>query len=53
MGAAARRLRESADAISATCAADGTLVSQEQMTGIRNDGSPASQQMVRELLGWR
>lgn len=34
-------------------AAAAALVSREKLVGIRNDGSPASQQMVRELLGWR
>jgi len=50
---AAARLRDCAKAIAEASTADGTLVSYEKMTGIRNDGSPASQQMVRELLGWR
>jgi len=50
---AAARLRDCAKAITEACTDDGTLVSHEKMTGIRNDGSPASQQMVRELLGWR
>ncbi|MDL5350368.1 hypothetical protein [Microbacterium sp. zg-YB36] len=31
----------------------GTLVSFERMRGIKNDGSPASQAVVRDLLGWR
>ncbi|MCR2792891.1 hypothetical protein NQ156_07430 [Microbacterium sp. zg.Y625] len=31
----------------------GTLVSAERMRGIKNDGSPASQAVVRDLLGWR
>ncbi len=31
----------------------GTLVSSERMQGIKNDGSPASQAVVRDLLGWR
>jgi len=50
---AAERLRTSYEAITALCAADGTLDSQEKLIGIRNDGSPASQEMVRQLLGWR
>jgi hypothetical protein len=37
----------------AAAVADGTLISHEKMLGIRNDGSPASQQMVEDLLGWR
>ena len=50
---AASRLRSSMEAIAVAGTADGTLVSYEQLRGIRNDGSPASQQMVRELLDWR
>ena len=50
---AATRLLDSVEAIAAASAANGTLVSHEKLIGIRNDGSPASQQMVRELLGWR
>jgi len=50
---AAARLRDCASAIAEVTTADGTLVTREKMTGIRNDGSPASQEMVRELLGWR
>jgi hypothetical protein len=49
---AAPRVRVSVAAIVAASTADGTLVSHERLTGIRNDGSPASQRMVRELLGW-
>lgn len=50
---ATERLRTSYEAITALCTADGSLVSQEKLIGIRNDGSPASQEMVRQLLGWR
>jgi hypothetical protein len=50
---AAGRLRAAYAAIEAASTADGTLASYESLRGIRNDGSPASQQMVRELLGWR
>jgi len=50
---AASRVRDSAKSIVEACTADRSLVSHETMSGIRNDGSPASQQMVRELLGWR
>lgn len=31
----------------------GQLISFERMRGIKNDGSPASQKVVRDLLGWR
>jgi hypothetical protein len=47
------RLRASLEAVSATGTADGTLVSYKRSLGIPNDGSPASQQMVETLLGWR
>ena len=50
---ASARLRQSYEAIASTTTADGTLVTHEKLIGIRNDGSPASQQMVRELLDWR
>jgi hypothetical protein len=50
---AARRVRASVEEIVAASTADGSLVSHEVLKGIRNDGSPASQQMVRELVGWR
>jgi hypothetical protein len=33
--------------------ASGAVVSRERMHGIPNDGSPASQAFVREVLGWR
>lgn len=50
---AAPRVREAAAAIVAFAQATGALVSNEVMHGIKNDGSPASQRMVREILGWR
>ena len=31
----------------------GVLVSRETLRAIKNDGSPASQKVVRDLLGWR
>ena len=30
----------------------GVLVAKEKLRGIKNDGSPASQRVVKELLGW-
>jgi hypothetical protein len=33
--------------------AEGNLLSHERFAGIPNDGSPASQEMVQKLLGWR
>jgi hypothetical protein len=50
---AAARVRAAVGAIVEATTAEGTLVSHEVLKGIRNDGSPASQQMVRELVGWR
>jgi hypothetical protein len=47
------RLRKSYTALAAASTANGTLVSHERFLGIRNDGSPASQEMVGTLLGWR
>jgi hypothetical protein len=49
---AASRLSDSLDALSEACTADGTLISDERSLGIPNEGSPASQVMVKELLGW-
>ena len=49
---AASRLSDSLDAIEAACTADGTLISYERSLGVPNEGSPASQAMVKELLGW-
>jgi hypothetical protein len=50
---AAKRVRTTIATMEAAAVADGTLISHEKMLGIRNDGSPASQQMVEDLLGWR
>ncbi|NRQ51461.1 hypothetical protein [Aeromicrobium stalagmiti] len=50
---ASTRIRASVEAIVAASTANGIFVSHDTMNGIRNDGSPASQQMVRELLDWR
>ena len=50
---AASRARHAIAAIAAASTASGVLVSHETMNGIRNDGSPASQEMVRQLLGWK
>lgn len=30
----------------------GAFISREKMRGIKNDGSPASQKVVKDLLGW-
>jgi hypothetical protein len=50
---AASRVRQAISAIEAASAARGVLVEHEVMNGIRNDGSPASQEMVRKLLDWK
>ncbi len=41
------------DRVAAQYAAGGRLVSFEVLRGIPNNGAPASQQFVREVLGWR
>ena len=41
------------DRVEAQYAAVGRLVSRETLRGTRNDGAPASQEFVREVLGWR
>ncbi|MGV8884569.1 MAG: hypothetical protein ACOH1T_03135 [Microbacteriaceae bacterium] len=50
---AAERIRNSAAEIANAFASEATLVSHEKMNGILNDGSPASQEMVRTLLNWK
>jgi len=50
---AAPLLRRSWDALEQRFRADGVFVSREKLWKIENDGSPASQKVVRELLGWR
>jgi hypothetical protein len=46
------RLRTSYKAIAAASIAEGNLWSHERFSGIPNDGSPASQELVQKLLGW-
>jgi hypothetical protein len=46
-------LRAAMAALESGFAAQGGLISREAMFGIKNDGSPASQKVVKELLGWR
>ena len=50
---ATHRLNVAVNGIATRLEDDNRLVSREKMTGIRNDGCPASQQAVRELLGWK
>jgi len=47
------RLQRSLEAVESACTGDGTLVLYERSLGIPNEGSPASQEMVETLLGWR
>ena len=47
------RFRAATDAIIAAATQAGRFISSEKMRGITNDGSPASQQAVRELLNWK
>jgi len=51
--AAAPRVSGAIDGILAAAGGAGVLISSEVMRGIANDGSPASQAVVRDVLGWR
>lgn len=51
--AAAPRVREALEQITAAAGAEGAMLSHESLAGIPDDGSPASQGIVREVLGWR
>lgn len=46
-------LLRAADALEKDFVARDVLVSREKLWKIENDGSPASQKVVRDLLGWR
>lgn len=46
-------VRRAVTALDERFAAEGVLVSREKLLGIKNDGSPASQKVVKQLLGWR
>ncbi|GAB3153536.1 hypothetical protein GCM10027058_22350 [Microbacterium neimengense] len=50
---AAPLLRSAWDGIEERFRADGVFGSREKLWPIENDGSPASQKVVRALLGWR
>lgn len=50
---AAPLVRRAVQDLSDAFAAAGTLISSEKVLSIKNDGSPASQAVVREVLGWR
>jgi hypothetical protein len=51
--AAAPRISAAIERISTAAGAEGAMLSHETMRGIPDDGNPASQQMVRDVLGWR
>ncbi len=51
--AAAPRVRAAIEGITAAAGAEAAMLSHETMSGIPNDGNPASQEMVRDVLGWR
>lgn len=51
--AAAPRIDAAIDEMAMVATGASALVSRETMRGIANDGCPASQQVVRDLLGWR
>ncbi len=50
---AAHLLTAALDRVEARYAPAGLLVTREALRGIANDGAPASQQFVRDVLGWR
>jgi hypothetical protein len=51
--AAAPRVTAALERITAAAGAEGAMLSHESLSGIANDGSPASQAVVREVLRWR
>lgn len=51
--AAAPRVTSALEQITAAAGAEGAMLSHESLSGIANDGSPASQAVVREVLEWR
>lgn len=51
--AAAPRITAAVEALTGAATSSAALVDHEVMRGIPNDGCPASQQVVRDLLGWR
>lgn len=50
---AAVPMQEALRVLGRELSAQNLLVRREQMNGIKNDGAPASQAVVRDLLGWR
>ncbi len=51
--AAAPRVKAALEGITAAAGAETAMLSHEALNGIPNDGCPASQQIVRDVLGWR
>ncbi len=51
--AAAPRVRSAIERITAAAGSETAMLSYESLLGIPNDGSPASQAVVRDVLGWR
>lgn len=51
--AAAPRIRSAIERITAAAGSETAMLSHESLAGIPNDGSPASQAVVRDVLGWR
>jgi len=50
--AAAPRIRAALEHITEAAGMEGAMLSHESLAGIPNDGSPASQALVRDVLGW-
>ncbi len=51
--AASPRIHDALERISAAAGAEGAMLSHEALRGTPDDGSPFSQAVVREVLGWR
>ena len=51
--AAGPRIRAALEGITAAAGAEGAMVSHESLSGVPDDGSPFSQAVVRDVLGWR
>lgn len=52
-GAAAPRVAAAIDGITSAAGAESAMLSHESLRGLPDDGCPASQQVVRDVLGWR
>lgn len=51
--AAAPRVDAALDGITAAAGSESAMLSHESLRGLANDGCPASQAVVRDVLGWR